>query len=334
MMIFWKRDLLKFVLFGLMFFVVYTDFIFAEEDAAKGLRIYLPREMVVSGDTIELGEIGIVQGGENLVSRAEGIGLGRFALGGQRIVVDRGTILSRLASEGIKASEVSISGAENVTVRRKERVISGDRFAEAGEKFLRTQVAYSSACRIKPMFVPKDLVLGASGGKVSFHIKKVNYGNESRPKVWIGVLEDGVEKEVCEIIYKLTYNCRRAVAKGDIPAGTVINSEHVQIETVESDTPESSGWSEPYGMVAKRLIRAGDVVSAKVAGPAAAPVLVKRKQQVFLKIDKGGLYISALGEALEDGKVGDYIRVRRGLNHDARIVVGCVRADGTIEPVF
>ena len=329
-----KRYFLKFVILTAAIFAICGVGICADVNKEGGLRIYLPRETVVSGETVELGQIGVVRGGEDVACVARRIGLGRFALGGQQIVVDRGTILSRLASEGIKASEVSISGAETVTVRRNERVISGQRFVEAGEKFLRTQAAYGSACSIKPMFMPKDLVLGANEGQVSFHIKKVNYGNESRPKIWIGVLEDGVEKEVCEIVFKLTYNCRRAIAEVDIPVGTVISSEHIKIETVESSSPEPSGWSEPYGLVAKRLIRAGDAVSAQVAGPPAAPILIKRKEQVFLKIEKGGLYISALGEALEDGKVGDYIRVRRGLSRDARIVIGCVKADGTVEPVF
>ena len=329
-----KRGFLKFVILAAVVCVVFNAAVFADKTEEKGLRIYLPRETVVSGETIELGEIGIVRGGESIVSVARRIGLGRFALGGQQIVVDRGTILSRLASEGIKASEVSISGADNVTVRRNERIISSKQLVEVGRAFLKLQGMYNSACSIEPLVKPKDWVLGESGGEVSFVVKKINYGNESRPKVWIGVLEDGVEKGGCEVVFKLRYNCRRAVAQVDIPAGVVISSEHVKIETVESGAPEASGWSEPYGLVAKRPIRAGDVVSAKVAGPPLPPILIKRRQQVFLKIDKGGLYISALGEALEDGKVGDYIRVRRGLSRDSRIVVGCVKADGTIEPVF
>jgi len=329
-----KRGFLQYVILSATVCVLMNSSIFAEYTEGKSLRIYLPREMVIKGETIELGQIGILQGADGVLEKAGRIGLGRFALGGQQIVVDRGTILSRLASEGIKSIEVSISGAENVTVRRNERLISGERFVEAGEKFLLAQAVYSSACSIEPVVMPKDWVLGDSGGQVSLAVKKVKYGNEFRPKVWIGVLENGVEKGGSEVVFKLTYNCRRAVAQIDIPAGAVINSEHVKIETVQSGVPEDSGWSEPYGLVAKRLIRAGDVVSAKVAGPAAAPVLIQRKQQVFLKIDKGGLYISALGEALEDGKVGDYIRVRRGLNRDGRIVMGCVKADGTVEPVF
>jgi flagella basal body P-ring formation protein FlgA len=329
-----KRNILKCVILAAAICTVCGVGICGEGGGEKGLRIYLPREIVVSGETIELGEIGIVQGSESEVDTAQGIGLGRFALGGQQIVVDRGTILSRLASEGIKASEVSISGAERVTVRRHERIIESEHFVEAARAFLKRQSVYSSASSIEPMLKPKDLVLGDSGGAISLVVKEVRYGNKFKPKVCVSVLEDGVNKGECEIVFKLVYACRRAIAQVNIPVGTVIRSEHIKIETVENSAPEPSGWSEPYGMVAKRLIKAGDVVSAKVAGPPVAPILIKRKQQVFLKIEKGGLYISALGEALEDGKVGDYIRVRRGLNRDARIVVGCVKADGTIEPVF
>ena len=158
-MILFKRDFLKFIILTAAICTFCGVGICAEAKEEDGLRIYLPRETVVSGETIELGQIGVVRGRENVVSMAQRIGLGRFALGGQQIVVDRGTILSRLASEGIKASEVSISGAETVTVRRNERIISSKQLVEAGRSFLKLQGIYNSACSIEPLVKPKDMVL-------------------------------------------------------------------------------------------------------------------------------------------------------------------------------
>jgi len=123
------------------------------------------------------------------------------------------------------------------------------------------------------------------------------------------------------------------VAAVDIAAGVVLSPENVKIETATASTPEPGGWSAPYGLVAKRRIRKGDVITPNVAGPAKPPVVIKRRQTVVMKIETQGLFISALGVALSDGKVGEYIRVK-GSNRDARIVVGKVMPDGTVKPVF
>jgi flagella basal body P-ring formation protein FlgA len=249
-------------------------------------------------------------------------------------VVDRGTILSRLASEGIKASEVTISGAERVNIRRDEEAIGGERFVEVAKEFLKAQSQYSEASKIEPVLMPKGWVLNDCEGQIRLVPRRVDTRFASKPKVWVSILVDGVEKGVREVIFKLRYNRPEAVATVDIPVGTVIGPEHIEIKSVVSNIPKSSKWAPPYGLVAKRTIREGSVVTDKMAGPPEAPVLITRKQQVYLKIETGGLFVSALGEALEDGKVGDYIRVRRGMSNDSRVVVGCVRPDGTVEPVY
>ena len=99
-----------------------------------------------------------------------------------------------------------------------------------------------------------------------------------------------------------------------------------------SSLPEPVGWSVPYGQVVKLRIKKDSVVAGNKIGPAEMPVVIKRRQTVVMKIETGGLYVSAVGVALSDGKVGEYIRVK-GPNN-SRIIVGKVKADGTVEPVF
>jgi flagella basal body P-ring formation protein FlgA len=296
------------------------------------LRIYLPREVVVKADSIQLGAIGVMQGDDASVSKARQIGLGRFALTGQQIVIDRPTILSRLASNGIKAQEVSLSGAERVTVKREEKVISGRRFAEVASAFLKTQAGYESVSDIALVRKPKDWVLADDNGEIRLMARLGKYSRKDKAKVWVGVVRDGVETGGYEVGFDLKYKRRRVVAAVDLGAGVVLGPENVKIETIMASTPEPTGWSVPYGEVAKRGIKKGAVITGNVVGPAEPPVVIKRMQTVVMKIETGGLYVSAVGVALSDGKVGQYIRVK-GPNN-SRIVVGKVKADGTVEPVF
>lgn len=302
--------------------------------AAKSdtLRIYLPREVVVKADSIQLGAVGVMQGDDSVVAKARQIGLGRFALTGQQIVIDRPTILSRLASNGIKAHEVSLSGAERVKVKRDEKVISGRRFAEVASVFLKTRAEYESVSDIALVRKPKDWVLADDGGEIRLVARLGKYSRKDKARVWVGVVRDGVETGGYEVGFDLKYKRRRVVATVDLGAGVVLSPENVKVETIMASAPEPAGWSVPYGQVAKRRIKKGAVITGNVVGPVEPLVVIKRRQTVVMKIETGGLYVSAVGVALSDGKVGEYIRVK-GPNN-SRIVVGKVKADGTVEPVL
>ena len=71
--------------------------------AEKPLRIYLPQEVRLDSASVELGRVGILLGEPALVEKAQAVPLGTFAVEGQVLWVDRSTILSRLASHGIRA---------------------------------------------------------------------------------------------------------------------------------------------------------------------------------------------------------------------------------------
>jgi flagella basal body P-ring formation protein FlgA len=147
-------------------------------------------------------------------------------------------------------------------------------------------------------------------------------------------MEDGVEIGGREIVFKIKFKQQRAVAMADIADGAMIGSGNVRIETVEADRPVAANWSVPYGMVARRRINKDSVITETMVRAVAPPILIERGQMVVIKIERPGMTISALGEALADGKVGDYIKIKRGLERDAPLIVGRVKPDGTVEPVY
>ena len=69
-----------------------------------------------------------------------------------------------------------------------------------------------------------------------------------------------------------------------------------------------------------------------MAGPVKPKLLLKRNQNVVIKVDKLGLVVTAIGKAMQDGRAGEYIKVR---NVDSnRIILVRVNEDQTVEPVF
>ena len=297
------------------------------------LKIYLPREVVVKDDALELGCIGIVRGEDAAVAKARSVSLGKFSMTGQRIVLDRATILSRLASIGIKGDDVVISGASLVTVRREEGSVDGVRIVRVAREYLEKRLN-GTVSGVVALTRPKNCVLADRGGEIELVPRMSKYSSNVRPKIWVGVVQDGVEKEGFEISFSLKYKSRRAITTADISSGERISKENVKIETIEASSPELPGWSSPYGMVAKRLIRKGTTLKGDVVGPVELPVLIKRRQTVMVKVETGALHITSFGEAMEEGKVGQYIRVKMGTNREARTIVGKVGSDGSVSPIF
>jgi flagella basal body P-ring formation protein FlgA len=299
---------------------------------SSDLLIYLPREVMVRDSTIKLGHIGVVRGPQDFVARANEIPLGRFAVPGQEIVIDRNIVLSRLASHDIPASQVTLQGAEEVTVTRQQKIISGDEFVKLAETFVKDKLAGGSISQWSLIRKPEDLNIGNPDKDLRLSPRLIQSSTSNQVKVEIAVFSGDRQIGSREVVFVLQYSCRTTTATVDIPAGTAITEENVKIETHLSNSPEPAGWKPPYGQVAKRSIPAETMLQPYMIGTAESPVIIKRNQNVVIKIEKPGFLITAIGKAMQDGKAGEYIKIR---NIDSqRIIVTKINQDGSVEPVF
>ncbi|MCK5564106.1 MAG: flagella basal body P-ring formation protein FlgA [Planctomycetes bacterium] len=329
-----------------IFLFVIVSLAFASEvrGESDGLRIYLPRETAIKGDSIRLGDVGIICGDEVLVAAAGDVSLGKFRITGQRIVIDKQTILSRLACEGVKGKKVLFSGAAKVIVKRDEKVIPGERIVAVAREFADKQLGLYSVSSITAIGVTGDHALAEGVSDVELLVEPSRYNKKSMLNVIVKIVEEGIEIDRCKVSFAIRYTNEKVVAKLDIPRGAVISSDNVMVETYESSAPDSSKAVVPYGLVAKRAIIAGSVISDRLVGPLqgqghgssvdAMQPAVKRRQIVAVKIEAGGLSISSLGEALGDGRVGEYIKVKMGTERDSRTIIAKIHENGILKPVY
>jgi len=313
------------------------------------LQIYLPREVTIEEDYLKLGQVSIIRGEESLVAKASEITLGRLSVPGQKIVVDRPTVLSRLACNGIPARKVTLTGAEKITVKKQHQVIKGSKFVELASAFLRNNLPDGSVCQLNPLWIPKDLFIGKLSKDVRLYPRLVKSsargtgsplrgssapprGNLNQVKVQIAVFADGKEVAVREVTLRLKYNHRTVVTLVEIPAGAVISPENVKIEKIVSNYPEPVNWSPPYGLIARRRLPVNTVIRPDMVGPVKSAVVVGRNETVVIRIERPAFLVTALGKAMQKGQAGEYIKVR---NLDSqRIILAKVNEDGTVEPIF
>ncbi len=303
-----------------------------QPDSDSTLKIYLPRQIRIKEDVITLGDLAIIRGKKSLVNSASEIALGRFSVPGQEIVVDKITVLSRLASNGFSASVVLLTGAEKVTVKQKHRIIKGAEFIDTARLFLKQNPPDQSVCQMEPIGTPKDFILPSEQVDVTLVPELVQSNVISQSNVLISIIADGKSGGVREVTFRLKYKSRRVRTVIDIPAGSVINSENIKIEETVSASHEPAGWKPPYGLVARRFLPADTVVPVSAFGTARKAVIIERNQRVAIRAESSGLLVTAVGTALEKGRSGEYIRVR---NFDSkRIIYVKINENGTVEPVY
>jgi len=294
------------------------------------LKIYLPREVTVKDSNLSLGQVSIIQGGEPLAAKAGEVALGRISVPGQQIVIDRPMILSRLACNGIPTSKVTITGAEKTTVKQQNQTVSSSEFVSLANSFLEKNHPDDSARKWNLIHKPKDFVVSAENKDIRFSPRLVQTGVKNQARVEITILSGSTKIGVRQVTFELIYEHQQAVTTVDIPAGAAISPENIKIEKVPSNDPEPVNWKPPYGLVAKRRIPACTVLVPNMLESLDAPIILKRNQNVVIRIEKPGFLITAMGITMQDGKAGDYIKIR---NTDSqRIILARINEDGTVEP--
>jgi len=298
----------------------------------SGLKVHLLREIVIKDNLMKLGDVSVVYGREDLANKAREVNLGRISLPGQRVVIDRSTILSRLACSEISLSEVTLSGAEQVTVRKQQRTIRGDEFVELAKAFFMENPPVRSVCQLNPVSMPKDMPLPASDQDLQFSRHFVNSGARNQTRIRIVVYANGKQVGMREVRLLLKYECHNVLTQKEISAGEAISPDNVRIEKVVSDNPDPSNWKPPYGLIVKHNLTANTVVRSDMLGPVTPAIAIKRNGTVVIRIERPGLLVTAIGRALQQGCSGEFIKI---CNVDSQRTILCrVNEDGTVEPVL
>jgi flagella basal body P-ring formation protein FlgA len=303
---------------------------YGQKDSA--LKIYLPREITIEDDSLKLGRVGIILGEESLVTKANEITLGNFSALGQKIVLDRSTILSRLACNGIDLRQVSLTGAEETTIQKKHKIIKSSEFVRLADTFLKKNLSSVSLYQTDPIKTPKDLLLPMLDKNIKLIPSLIENRAANQAKVRISVFADSNEIGFGEITFRLKFNCRTAVARVEIPAGTAISPENIKIVQNVFDYPESANWSPPYGLIARRTLPENAVIQPNMVESTRPAITIKRNETVVIRIELPGLIVTAVGKTMQQGNAGECIKVR---NIDSqRIILAKVNEDGTVEPVL
>jgi flagella basal body P-ring formation protein FlgA len=296
---------------------------------APSLRLYVPQSVEVEGADLTLGAIGVLSGDEQLVRAASPVPMGRAPWRKERITIDRNTILSRLASSGIVTGEVQITGADKVTIRRKETVFSPPMILAAAQEALQAKRPLQGNSAWRLVRQPDEMVV--DGGNARLRVELAGEAGAQEAKATVAACDGPKDLATRELVFRQTRPMQQAVASKDIPIGGAITADNIRIETVVSDQPVDAGWAPPYGMIARKHLPAGTVIASSSVSAPQPQVVIKRDQIVAMRLEGLGFRLSTVAQALQDGRCGDCIRV---MNIDSkRVVTVRVTQDGSVRPI-
>jgi flagella basal body P-ring formation protein FlgA len=302
--------------------------------ATPTVRIYLPRELQAQAGYLELGDICVIRCPDDAVlHKAQTTAIGRGPFSREKLVLGRAMILARLGTAGVNTRDVEFSGAETVTLTRKEQGVATEQLVEAAEAFLIAHRPAPEGRLWRLARRPAEIMVSGQGElKLVARLPKQVAKDEDRLKLEIAVLRNQKELTVAELDYQAVYVTRRATALKDLPANTVLTSEHFQVETVTSPTRPSGPWVSPLGRMTTQAVASGKVIAPELLKAPKLEVVVRRDQSVRMQIGGVGFVINGIGKAMENGRPGDVIKV---MNVDSERVVACkVAPDGTVNPVY
>ncbi|MEN6306228.1 MAG: flagellar basal body P-ring formation chaperone FlgA [Anaerohalosphaeraceae bacterium] len=299
---------------------------------AEKLKITMPSEITIEQASVTLGSVCKIEGPVTLLNQACTLGLGSFVTKGQILYVDRNTMLSRLASAGIPAGSIEFAGAQIMTIKRKEAVVEPEQIVRAARGYLDKYLVGRNVVSVNLVRMPSLLVLNDPNAAMTLSCQMSRYQTPGTQKVTVTIQQPGQAILLSEVAFAVRYKTRRLVAAADMEAGTTVTSTNVRIEEVESSVADPGPWKEPYGLMVRRKIAQGNMIHSDWLAARESPVLIRRNQQVLVQLNTGALNVSAPGQALDEGKIGDLIRIRRGQRPDERIIYCTIQPDGTVRP--
>ncbi len=317
-----------------IFIITIYFLLMASGVAVAEIKIHLPREVKINSDIVRLGEISIIRGDKAGREKAEDVVLGKITVAGQDVTFDRNAIKSRLASSGMQKEGVIFTGSDKVLIKTKSSVIKSDRIIKSAESFLRRKLNDDSISRAVAARVPKEIIL-PENDNLELEPKLLKTSSSNRANVQLKLKRDGKVIDTINVVFNLKFKKERVVSTTSIQKGELISKKNTKIETSEVNYAPDSDAETYMGKVAKRKIRPNTILNSTLVMDAEDKILVERNDTVVVKVDSPALLISAMGQALEDGKRGDLIKVKMKISRSSqRVIYAKIIADGTLEPVF
>ncbi|MFC1758073.1 flagellar basal body P-ring formation chaperone FlgA [Planctomycetota bacterium] len=312
-------------------------FLSIQVSVGAGVDIELRKQSVVRQATVYLRDIATISGGDAVLrNRCGEVDVALLAIVSDDESIGKSLVEIRLLIAGLDGTDFNISGAESVTVRRIKNRSMDESIIETAQSALATIWQVKAEDVFVQLANPLSDTLLARLGSNS-EIKPILTGEPrlGTNRILFGAYENGTLIEKFTASLEVSIQKELAIAKVPLKAGMIIEKEHVdKVRRNFRSRDALHSPSDVVGLEVSRTIRPGQIITSSVIRPADVSkkrdIIVKRRTRVRLVATKGRVTVSIPeAEALDDGAVGETIRVRN--LQSGKIVTGRIASDKSVK---
>ncbi|HHV62005.1 MAG TPA: flagellar basal body P-ring formation protein FlgA [Firmicutes bacterium] len=288
----------------------WTHAAMAEEGVAP-IVVTVKEEAQVAGAKILLGDIATISGApapvEDEIKRIE---IGPAPIVGYKRTVSLASVKIHMRQAGVDLSRVTFEGAGSTSVTARAMAITGEELVRVAVEYILSTMPWKrNEVSIECERTPDNLLTPL--GEVRLEAERLPITQYlGTTTVRVNVILDGKVYKSVPVVLRLNVVKEVVVATRTIIKGQVVTADAVTRELRQLSALEMDPATDPaavVGKVAARTIREGTLITA---GAVEEPPLIKRGDIIQIVVRLGGVTVTTAGEALEDGKLKDLIRVK------------------------
>ena len=196
-----------------------------------------------------------------------------------------------------------------IVLSRAATIIDGDTIKEALSEYLKSHHDTHNKFELSFHGEFTEIVL-PEGSPATFDITSLDFNPASgRFNAALSAPSKDVPKERVRVNGRMHKLIDVPVLRDTIRKGTRITKSDVRVISLRDDRISHDVIVNPHnviGMTPRRMVKAGELIKAEEI---TTPKLVERGQSVTMIYENGGLNLTALGRALENGSKGDVVKV-------------------------
>jgi flagella basal body P-ring formation protein FlgA len=298
------------------------------------LHIKIAEKATVSGDTVNLGHIATFQPGQDpRVAELRSVQIAAAPAPGNTYRFNRQFLDYKVGSAvADQGEDITLDTPNSIQVHRTAQIVTTARMEEIfRDHILETAPWPEDEITLESVRVPEDVALpeGALRWEIRENGNTDYLGNVS---VTLTFVVDGRKIRRVPLSGRVSITRDVLQAARNIQRGDLIRAEDV-LQTVKT-TMRMNGdvlmdAGEAVGKRASRSIRAGRAITSAMVED---PPVVEKGSDVTIVAENDILRITTRGEALEEGRRGDRIRVRN--LGSGKEITSTVRGPGRVDVVF
>lgn len=304
-------------------------------EANGPLVLTLRSSAQAASSVVRLEDVADIEGGTTTQRRqAAALDLAELDAAHPELLLTREHVFFRLRLAGFEPAQFRLTGTPIAKVTRGQTRITEHSLVNAARELVRGQLppgAEDVDIRQVRTVLPPAVTLRPAD-QVRLAVELRSPAAAGRVKVDVAVFVNGQRRSVVPVLLDVSYAQQVAVVKRRVGPGELLKDEALTAERQMVDgTNAWLSFAEARGKRAKTTLSPGQrLTDADVeTAPQDLPLLVKARDRVRLIAHVGGFRVSAMGEALQDGREGQTIRVR---NVDSnKIISGRVLERNVVE---